>query len=97
VKPLSAEEVLDVAELRLALISLALRPAHHHLAPADFDHAYDLAKRLTRGFGKFHPGRHAPGMEVLLGQNDAVLGCLTLQIAVVSRVATSWQLATWIA
>ena len=48
VKPLSAAEVLDIAELRLALISLALKPAHHHLAPADFDHAYDLAKRLTR-------------------------------------------------
>jgi DNA-binding GntR family transcriptional regulator len=48
VKPLSAAEVLDIADLRLALISLALRPAHHHLAPADFDRAYDLAKRLTR-------------------------------------------------
>src|SRR5215469_3283649 len=48
VKPLSAEEILDIAELRLALISLALKPAHHHLAPTDFDHAYDLAKRLTR-------------------------------------------------
>jgi DNA-binding GntR family transcriptional regulator len=48
VKPLSADEVLDLAELRLALISLALKPAHRHLSPADFDHAYDLAKRLTR-------------------------------------------------
>ena len=48
VKPLSAEEVLDIAELRLALISLALKPAHRHLSPVDFDHAYDLAKRLTR-------------------------------------------------
>jgi DNA-binding GntR family transcriptional regulator len=48
VKPLSAEEILDIAELRLALISLALKPAHRHLAPADFDHAYDLAKRLIR-------------------------------------------------
>jgi DNA-binding GntR family transcriptional regulator len=48
VKPLSAAEVLDIAELRLALISLALKPAHRHLSPADFDHAYDLAKRLTR-------------------------------------------------
>src|SRR6516162_1552740 len=48
VKPLSAEEILDIAELRLALISLALKPAHRHLAPADFDQAYDLAKRLTR-------------------------------------------------
>jgi DNA-binding GntR family transcriptional regulator len=47
-KPLSAAEVLDIAELRLALISLALKPAHRHLSPADFDHAYALAKRLTR-------------------------------------------------
>jgi DNA-binding GntR family transcriptional regulator len=48
VKPLSAAEVLDIAELRLALISLALKPAHRHLSPADFDLAYDLAKRITR-------------------------------------------------
>jgi len=48
VKPLSAEEVLDIAELRLALISLALKPAYRHLSPADFDRAYDLAKRVTR-------------------------------------------------
>jgi DNA-binding GntR family transcriptional regulator len=48
VKPLSVAEVLDIAELRLALISLALKPAYRHLSPADFDNAYDLAKRLTR-------------------------------------------------
>jgi DNA-binding GntR family transcriptional regulator len=48
VKPLSVAEVVDIAELRLALISLALRPAHRHLSPADFDHAYDLAKRINR-------------------------------------------------
>jgi DNA-binding GntR family transcriptional regulator len=48
VRPLSAAEVLDIADLRLALISLALKPAYLHLSPADFDHAYDLAKRLTR-------------------------------------------------
>jgi DNA-binding GntR family transcriptional regulator len=48
VRPLSAAEALDIAELRLALISLALKPAHRHLSPADFDDAYDLAKRLTR-------------------------------------------------
>jgi DNA-binding GntR family transcriptional regulator len=48
VKPLSVAEVEDIAELRLALISLALKPAHRHLSPADFDDAYDLAKRLTR-------------------------------------------------
>jgi DNA-binding GntR family transcriptional regulator len=48
VRPLSAAEVLDIAELRLALISLALKPAYRRLSPADLDHAYDLAKRLTR-------------------------------------------------
>jgi DNA-binding GntR family transcriptional regulator len=48
VNPLSVAEVMDIAELRLALISLALKPAHRHFSPADFDHAYDLAKRITR-------------------------------------------------
>src|SRR6516165_3270790 len=48
VKPLSAAEVLDIAELRLAAISLAIKPAHRHTSPADLDHAYDLAKCLTR-------------------------------------------------
>jgi DNA-binding GntR family transcriptional regulator len=48
VKPWSAEEVLDIAELRLALISLALKSTYRHLSPADFDHACDLAKRTTR-------------------------------------------------
>jgi DNA-binding GntR family transcriptional regulator len=48
VKPLSTAEILDIAELRLALISLAHKPAYRHLSPIDFDHAYDLAKRVTR-------------------------------------------------
>jgi DNA-binding GntR family transcriptional regulator len=48
VKPLSVGEVRDIAQLRLALISLALKPAYRHLSPADFDHAYDLAKRINR-------------------------------------------------
>jgi DNA-binding GntR family transcriptional regulator len=48
VKPLSPEEALDIAELRLALISLAARLAHHHLSPADFDAAHGLSKQLTR-------------------------------------------------
>src|SRR5215469_979982 len=48
VKPLSVAELQDIAELRLALISLALNPAYRHLSPADFDLAYDLAKRITR-------------------------------------------------
>jgi DNA-binding GntR family transcriptional regulator len=48
VKPLSTAEVLDIAELRLELISLALKPAYRYITPADFDLAYDLAKRITR-------------------------------------------------
>ena len=48
VKPLSPEEVSDIAELRLALISLAVKPAHRHLAPVDFDYAHELARRITR-------------------------------------------------
>ena len=47
-KPLSAEEVSDIAELRLALITLAAKAAHRHLSPADFDSAYGLAKQATR-------------------------------------------------
>ncbi len=39
---------MDIAELRLALISLALKPAYRHLSPADFDAGYDLAKRVAR-------------------------------------------------
>jgi DNA-binding GntR family transcriptional regulator len=61
VKPLSAAEVLDIAELRLALISPVLEPAHRHLSPADFDHAYDLAKRITQmnnAKDSFEYGRH---------------------------------------
>src|SRR5246127_1903382 len=44
VKPLSPEEALDIAELRLSLITLAVKPAHRHLSPADFDLAYRLRK-----------------------------------------------------
>jgi len=48
VKPLSPEEVLDIAELRLAVITLAAKTAYRHLSPADFDLAYGLAKQITR-------------------------------------------------
>jgi DNA-binding GntR family transcriptional regulator len=48
VKPLSAAEICEIADIRLGLISLALKPAHPHLAPAHFDLASDLAKRITR-------------------------------------------------
>jgi DNA-binding GntR family transcriptional regulator len=47
-KPLSPEEALDIAELRLSLITLAAKPALRHLSPADFDLAYRLAKQASR-------------------------------------------------
>jgi DNA-binding GntR family transcriptional regulator len=47
-KPLTPEEALDIAELRLGLISLAAKPAYRHFSPADFDVAYGLAKHMTR-------------------------------------------------
>jgi len=48
VKPLSPEETLDIADLRLALITLVAKPAYRHLSPTDFDLAYGLAKQMTR-------------------------------------------------
>jgi DNA-binding GntR family transcriptional regulator len=48
VKPLSPEDTLDIAELRLPLITLAAKMAHRHLSPADFDLASGLAKQATR-------------------------------------------------
>src|SRR4029077_13382688 len=51
VKPLSPEEALDIAELRLSLITLAAKPAYRHLSPTDFDLAYGLAKQMTRTKG----------------------------------------------
>ena len=48
VKPVSGKEIMDIAELRLALISLALKPAYRYLSAADFETAHDLAKRITR-------------------------------------------------
>jgi DNA-binding GntR family transcriptional regulator len=48
VKALSPEEALDIADLRLALITLAAKPAYRHLSPTDFDLAYGLAKQMTR-------------------------------------------------
>jgi DNA-binding GntR family transcriptional regulator len=47
-KPLSPAEALDIAELRFSLITLAAKPAHRHLSPADFDLAYGFAKQITR-------------------------------------------------
>ena len=48
VKPLSAEEGLEIAELWLALISLAAKPAYPHLSLADFDLAEKIARRMNR-------------------------------------------------
>jgi GntR family transcriptional regulator, trigonelline degradation regulator len=48
VKPLSVEETLDIAEIRLALITLAAKATYRHLSPADFDLANGLAKQITR-------------------------------------------------
>jgi DNA-binding GntR family transcriptional regulator len=48
IKPLSPEEASDIADLRLALITLAAKPAYRQLSPADFDHASGLAKQGTR-------------------------------------------------
>ena len=48
VKPLSPEEALDIAELRLAIITLAAKAAYRHLSPADLDLAYGLAIQITR-------------------------------------------------
>ena len=48
VRPLSSAEIIEIAEIRLSLIALAIRPAYRHLASADFDLAHDLAKRVTR-------------------------------------------------
>jgi DNA-binding GntR family transcriptional regulator len=48
VKPVSADEALDIAEIRLALITLATKAAYRHLSASDFDLAYALAKQITR-------------------------------------------------
>src|SRR5215470_20085611 len=48
VKPLSPKEALDIADLRLALINFAAKPAYRRLSPTDFDLAYGLAKQMAR-------------------------------------------------
>src|SRR5262249_26922623 len=48
VKPLSRAEIVDIAEIRLAFLTLAAKGAYRHLSPADFDVAYELAKQLSR-------------------------------------------------
>ena len=46
-KPLSPEEVLDISELRLAVIALVAEPAHYRLSRADFELLDGLAKQIT--------------------------------------------------
>jgi DNA-binding GntR family transcriptional regulator len=48
VKALSPEEAMDIADLKLSLITLVAKPAYRHLSPTDFDLAYRLAKQMTR-------------------------------------------------
>jgi DNA-binding GntR family transcriptional regulator len=48
VKPLSAQEALEIAGLHLALVSLAAKPAYPQLSPADFDRAEDIVVRLKQ-------------------------------------------------
>ena len=47
VKPLSAQEALEIARIRLALASLAAKPAYPQLPSADFDRAAYIAVRLN--------------------------------------------------
>ena len=46
--PFSPEEGLEIADLRLALISLAAKSAYPQLSLADFDWAEKVARRLNR-------------------------------------------------
>ena len=48
VKPRSAQEALEIAGLRLSLVSLAAKPAYPQLSPADFDRAEDIGLRLNQ-------------------------------------------------
>jgi DNA-binding GntR family transcriptional regulator len=71
VKPLSPKEALDIAELRLALISLAVKPAHRHLSPADFELAYGLAKQITRSnSAKEHFEYNRQFWDIIFGKTD---------------------------
>jgi DNA-binding GntR family transcriptional regulator len=71
VKPLSPKEALDIAELRLALINLAAKPAHRHLSPADFELAYVLAKQITRSnSAKEHFEYNRQFWDIIFGKTD---------------------------
>lgn len=45
--PLSAAEAVDLAELLLAVVTLAAKTAHPNLAPSDYAAAAAVAKRAT--------------------------------------------------
>ena len=76
VKPLSPEEAQDIAEVRLALISLAVKPAHHHPAPADFDQAHELAKRATHASNaKEHFEYNRRFWAIIFGKNQRPILC----------------------
>ena len=74
VRPLSSAETHEIAEVRLALIALAVKPAYRQLAPADFDLAYDLAKRITRSTGRSLNATAAFGTSSLRRLSDLFFG-----------------------
>jgi DNA-binding GntR family transcriptional regulator len=62
---------LDIAELRLSLITLAVKPAHRHLSPADFELAYGLAKQITRSnSAKEHFEYNRQFWDIIFGKTD---------------------------
>jgi DNA-binding GntR family transcriptional regulator len=48
VRPLSAKETLDIAEIRLDLLTFAIKTAHRQLSSSELDPAYELAKQITQ-------------------------------------------------
>jgi DNA-binding GntR family transcriptional regulator len=48
IRPLSAKETLDIAEIRFDLLTFAIKTAHRHLSSADFDLGYKLAKQISQ-------------------------------------------------
>jgi DNA-binding GntR family transcriptional regulator len=48
VRPLSAKETLEIAEIRLDLLTFAIKTAHRQLSSAELDLAHKLAKQITQ-------------------------------------------------
>ena len=48
VRPLSAKETLDIAEIRLDLLTFAIKSAHRQLSSAELDLADKLAKQIAQ-------------------------------------------------